>query len=164
AEGGYIAGTYHPSELPVTNVIADLGWSYPDPLLMAIASTEFNIKYEPLQEEWKRHNIVPLAGYASNPYVLICANPLRTAADFKGKRIRMPGGAWDRFATHIGAIPVNVPSSELYLGLERGLIDCAVNGADALSTFSLWDVVKGVNMIPLGTYFSGINIGINRDF
>ncbi len=164
AEGGYIAGTYFPSELQVTNVFADLGWAAPDALLMAIASTDFNVNYEPLQEEWKRNGVVPLAGYGSNPYVLLCAKKLETAEDFKGKRIRMPGGAWDRFATHIGAVAVNVPSSELYIGLERGLIDCAVNGVDALTTFSLWDVVEGVNMIPLGTYFSGINIGINRDF
>lgn len=164
AEGGYIAGTYFPSELQVTNVFADLGWAAPDALLMAIASTDFNINYEPLQEEWKRNGIVPLSGYGSNPYVLLCANKLETAEDFKGKRIRMPGGAWDRFATHIGAVAVNVPSSELYVGLERGLIDCAVNGVDALATFSLWDVVDGVNMIPLGTYFSGVNIGINREF
>lgn len=164
ATGGYVAGTYTPSDLPLTNAIADLGWLKPDPLLMAIASTEYNLLEPDLQAEWKRHNVVYLAGYASNPYRLICRGEVKGLADVKGKKIRMPGGAWDRVAVALGATPVNVPSSEMYSGLERGSIDCAVNGADALAAFSLWDVSKSINMISFGTYFSGFNIGVNGDF
>lgn len=164
ATGGYVAGTYTPSDLPLTNTIADLGWLNPDPLLMAIASTEYNLLEPDLQAEWGKHNVVFLAGYASNPYRLICRDEVEGLADIRGKKIRMPGGAWDRVAVALGATPVNVPSSEMYTGLERGAIDCAVNGADALTAFSLWDVAKSINMISFGTYFSGFNIGVNGDF
>jgi TRAP-type C4-dicarboxylate transport system substrate-binding protein len=164
ATGGYVAGTYTPSDLPLTNTIADLGWLKPDPLLMAIASTDHNLNDPDLQSEWRKHNVVYLAGYASNPYRLICRGEVKGLADVRGKKIRMPGGAWDRVAVALGATPVNVPSSEMYTGLERGSIDCAVNGADALAAFSLWDVAKSINLVSFGTYFSGFNIGINGDF
>lgn len=164
ATGGYVAGTYTPSDLPLTNTIADLGWLKPDPLLMAIASTDYNLFDPDMQAEWRKHNTVFLAGYASNPYRLICRDVVSGLDDLKGKKIRMPGGAWDRVAVALGATPVNVPSSEMYTGLERGAIDCAVNGADALAAFSLWDVSKSINMIAFGTYFSGFNLGLNADF
>ncbi|WP_366555105.1 C4-dicarboxylate TRAP transporter substrate-binding protein [Aquibaculum sediminis] len=164
ATGGYVAGTYTPSDLPLTNTIADLGWLNPDPLLMAIASTDYNINNPDLQDEWARHNVVFLAGYASNPYRLMCREEVVTLDDISGKKIRMPGGAWDRVATALGATSVNVPSSEMYTGLERGSIDCAVNGADALSSFSLWDVTDTLNMIAFGTYFSGVNVSVNSSF
>lgn len=164
AQVTYHAGTYTPSDLPLTNVIADLSFLSPDSWVMAFASTDFNMNYPGLQAEWRKNNVVYGGGYSSIPYRLICAKPVRTLADLKGAKLRMPGGAWDRFATFIGATPVNVPGSEMYTGLQRGSLDCAANGTDSLETFGLWDVVKGVNMVGLGVYFSGVQWAYNADF
>jgi TRAP-type C4-dicarboxylate transport system substrate-binding protein len=52
----------------------------------------------------------------------------------------------------------------MHSGLDRGSLDCGINGGDALQTFGLWDVVKSVNLAPLGTYFAGFEWGYNQDF
>lgn len=164
AQVTYHAGTYTPSDLPLTNVIADLSFLSPDPWVMAFASTEFNMTHPRLLEEWKRNNIVYGGGYSSIPYYLVCAKERPTLESLRGAKLRMPGGGWDRFATFIGATPVNVPGSEMYTGLERGGLDCAANGVDSLETFALWDVVGGVTLLDLGVYFSGTLYGLNADF
>lgn len=164
AQVTYLAGTYTPADLPLTNVIADLSFLSPDPWVMAFASTEFNMTNPRMLEEWKRNNIVYGGGYSSVPYYLLCAQPRATLADLHGAKLRMPGGGWDRFATFIGATPVNVPGSEMYTGLERGGLDCATNGIDSLETFALWDVIEGVTLLDLGVYFSGALYALNADF
>lgn len=164
AQVGYHAGTYTPAELPITNVISDLSFGNPDPLVMAFASTEFAISYPAMQEEWKENGIVYGGGYATTPYHLMCRTEINSIEDFKGLKLRVPGGVWSRFAEYIGATTVSVPSSEMYTGLDAGSLDCAANAADALESFSLKDVVKSIVTLPLGVYFAGFEWGYNPSF
>ncbi len=164
AHVGYHAGTYTPAELPIMNVISDLSFVNPDPLVMAFASTEFAIFYPAMQEEWKENGIVYGGGYATTPYHLMCRMEINSINDLKGKKLRVPGSAWSRFATHVGATTVSVPSSEMYTGLDSGSLDCVANAADALESFSLKDVVKSIVTLPLGVYFAGFEWGYNPSF
>lgn len=164
AQVGYHAGTYTPSELPEDNVLAQLSFSYQDPFVAAFAITEANLTVPQLLDQWQRNNIVYLGGYAIPPYNLLCVPQIVTLADIQGMRIRVPGAAHSDWATAIGATPVNVPSSEMYSGLDRGQIDCAAIPANDLQTRSLWDVAKNATMIDLGVYYSGYSQGANRDF
>ena len=164
AHMGQIAGTYTPAAIPLQQVFADLAFAVPDPYVIAYASTEINMTNARVLAEWSRNNVVFGGGYATTPYVLICRDVVKTLADIKGKKVRTPGSAWDRVIRHIGGVPVNVPSSEMYTGLDSGNLDCASNGLDALKTFSLWEVAKSANTIKLGLYFSGWLMGYNKDF
>ena len=164
AQVGYHAGTYTPAELPIMNVISDLSFVNPDPLVMAFASTEFSMTYPEMQAEWKKNGIVYGGGYATTPYHLMCRMEISSIEDLKGKKLRVPGSAWSRFATHVGATTVSVPSSEMYTGLDSGSLDCAANAADALESFSLKDVAKSIVTLPLGVYFAGFEWGYNQDF
>lgn len=164
AHVGYHAGTYTPSELPEDNVLAQLSFSYQDPYVAAFAITEANVTVPELQDQWRRNNIVYLGGYAIPPYNLLCVSEVVTLADIQGMRIRVPGAAHSDWAHAVGATPVNVPSSEMYSGLDRGQIDCAAIPANDLQTRSLWDVAKHATMIDLGVYYSGYSQGANREF
>jgi len=164
AHMGQIAGTYTPAEIPLQQVFADLAFAVPDPYVIAFASTEINTKNARVLAEWSKNNVVFGGGYATTPYVLICRDVVKTLADVKGKKVRTPGSAWDRVIKHIGGVPVNVPSSEMYTGLDSGNLDCASNGLDSLKTFALWEVAKSANKIKLGLYFSGWLMGYNKDF
>lgn len=44
--------------------------------------------------------------------------PIRTLEDMKGKRLRIAGVAWSHFAEFVGAVPVSIPASEMYSGVE----------------------------------------------
>lgn len=157
----YHAGTYTPSDLPEDNVLAILGIGLEDPLVATFAVADFYMNDPAMQALWKRQKIVFLGAYASVPYNLICRTPVADVGDLKGLKLRTPGPVHAEWAKSVGAAPVNVPSSEMFTGLDKGQIDCAVMGGNELKTRSLWDVAKHVNMANLGPYYAGWQWAMN---
>ena len=164
AQVGYHAGTYTPAELPISNALQELGFNYDDPLVMLVAISDFNMNDSRAMAQWKKAGVVFGGGYSTPPYNLMCSKPIKSLADLKGKRLRTAGAALSAWAESIGATPVNVPSSEMYQGVEKGTLDCAVNVASDLKSRSLWDVAKHTTMAPLGMYWSGPMWAYNPDF
>jgi TRAP-type C4-dicarboxylate transport system substrate-binding protein len=164
AQVGFFAGTYTPKELPVANLIGSLAFVNTDPYVQVFAVTEFSLKNQAQLAEWKRNKIVFGGGYATPPYNLFCTAEIRTLNDMKGKKLRMPGGVYERWARHVGALSVNISSNEMYSGLEKGALDCAANANDALRTHSLWEVAKFANITESGVYYSGAMYGYNPLF
>ena len=164
AQVSYHAGTYTPSELPIANLVGNAAFYNTDPMVMAFASTEFGLTNDAALSEWRKNGIVFGGGYSTSEYVMMCNTRVETYEDIQGKRLRMAGGAWSRFAEFVGAVPVSIPSSEMYTGLDTGSLDCAVAAADALDSFSLSDVVTSMNTLAVGNYYSGFEWGYNKAF
>jgi len=164
AQVAYHAGTYTPAELPITNIISELAFLTDNFYALAAAATIMGFEHPAMLEEYKKNGTVFGGGYGTPIYYLICNKPIATSADVVGIRSRMPGGIWDRWATAMGAVSVNVPSSEIYTGLDRGTLDCGVNPLDSLLSRSYWDVAKYVPMVPLGSYYSGPMWAYNIEF
>lgn len=164
AQVSYHAGTYTPAELPIANLIGNMAFYNTDPMVMAFASTEFGLTNPAALKEWSENGIVFGGGYSTSQYFMMCNTQVETLADVKGKRMRMAGGAWARFAEYVGAVPVSIPSSEMYTGLDTGSLDCAVAAADALDSFSLKDVVTSMNTLEIGNYYAGFEWGYNNAF
>lgn len=164
AQVSYHAGTYTPAELPIANLIGNMAFYNTDPMVMAFASTEFGLTNAAALAEWSDNGVVFGGGYSTSQYFMMCNTPVETLADVAGKRLRMAGGAWTRFAEYIGAVPVSIPSSEMYTGLDTGSLDCAVAAADALDSFSLKDVVSSMNTLEIGNYYAGFEWGYNKGF
>lgn len=158
------AAVYTPSELPVANAVQELGFNYDDPLAAIFAVTDFSMSNETQLAEWKDKGIVYLGAYATPPYILFCREPVRTLEEVAGKRLRTAGSTVSLWAEEVGAIPVNVPSSEMYTGLERGTLDCASNAGNDLIDRSLWEVAPYTTVLPTGMYWSGPQWGWNRGF
>lgn len=164
AQVAYHAGTYTPAALPITNVVSELAFLSENFYALAAAKTIMGFNHPLLLEEYDKNGVVWGGGYGTPIYYLICNTPISSLEDLKGKRIRMPGGIWDRWGTAMAAISVNVPSSEIYTGLDRGTLDCGVNPLDSLLSRSYWDVAKYIPNIPLGSYYSGPMWAYNKDF
>jgi len=158
------AAIYTPSELPVANAVQELGFNYSDPLPTIFAVTEFSMTNPTQLQEWKDKEVVYLGAYTTPPYVLMCSSPVRTLEEIKGKRIRTAGSTVSVWVEQVGGIPVNVPSSEMYTGLERGTLDCATNAASDLVDRSLMEVAEHTTLLSTGMYWSGPQWGFNPDF
>ncbi len=158
------AAIYTPSDLPVASAIQELGFAYSDPTVAIFAVTDFSMNNEAQLAEWKDKRVVYLGAYATPAYVLMCSSPVRTLAEMKGKRIRTAGSAVSVWVEEAGGIPVNVPSSEMYTGLERGSLDCATNAASDLVDRSLLEVAKHTTLLSTGMYWSGPQWGYNPEF
>lgn len=164
AQVGFFAGTYTPKELPVANLVASLAFENTDPLVQALASTEFSMTNQAQLDEWQRNKIVFGGGYSTPPYNLFCSSRVETLDDLQGKKLRMPGGVYERWAEYMGAVPVNISSNEMYTGLEKGALDCAGNANDALKSHSLWEVADSATLTEAGVYYSGAMYGYNPRF
>lgn len=156
AQLGFVTGAYLPSDLPLNNVIADLAFVADDPIAAAFAITEVSMTEDRLKQEWIDNGVVFGGGYSTPVYNFICTKPIEIAADVKGKKIRTAGAAHVRWVEHLGGVPVSVPFSEVYTGLQRGSIDCAMSDPTALvDGFKVAEVAKYVTNLPMGTHTSG---------
>lgn len=158
------AGTYTPSDLPEDNVISMLAMGIDDTVAVAMAMTDFGLTDPDMQARYKHLGIVFGGGFATPQYILMCKTEIKTLEDLKGLKIRTPGAVQADWARSVGAVPVTVPSTEMFTGLEKGQLDCASNAGNDLKTRSLWDVAKHTNMVSLGLYFHGWEYAFNRDF
>ena len=119
----------------------------------AIAQSELFILHCPgCQADARKQNQLVFAGFSTPQYVLIGKGPMNTLETIKGKKLRAGGPLWARFAESVGAIAVNVPSSEIYEGLSRGIIDAAMYARGGLKTHGLADVADTVSEVPLGSF------------
>jgi len=158
----YHAGTYTPSDLPPDNVLAALGISFNDSMVLTAAVADFYLNDEQMQEMFRKQGVVFLGSYASPSYALMCTTPVVSLDDVAGKKIRLPSPVHATWAASVRAAAVNVPSSEMFTGLEKGQLDCAANSPNDLKTRSLWDVAKQVTLLDLGQYFAGWQYAMNK--
>lgn len=158
------AAIYTPSELPVANAVQELGFNYADALTMIFAATDFSTHNKTQLKEWADRGIVYLGAYSTPPYLLFCREPVRNLSEIKGKRLRTAGSSVSRWVEEVGGVPVNVPSSEMYTGLDRGTLDCATNAGNDLIDRSLWEVAPHTTVLPTGMYWSGPHWGYNQAF
>jgi TRAP-type C4-dicarboxylate transport system substrate-binding protein len=113
-------------------------------------------------EEFRKINSVPLGGWTSSAYLLACTSPVKSPAEFKGKRVRATGGNAELMRA-AGGVPVAATLVEAVGLLQRGGIDCQHGIADWLRTFGYADFAKYVTDYPLGLTGPAIGFVLNRD-
>lgn len=164
ADVGHIVYTYFPAAFPTAQLMSDLAMVGIKPHAASAALTELRMLHcAPCQAEEKAQNIVYLGSYSTTPYVMHSKFEIKAPGDLAGKKLRSGGPLWDRWAEHVGAVPVNTPSSEMYEALERGQIDVAIYAAGGLKTHGLSDVAKYVTTLPLGAFRAATVFAFNRD-
>ncbi len=105
-------------------LIGDLcgGWESPE---QAQAWMDNGGGRELTRELYRKYNAHFVRGIWYGHESLVSKKPLRTLADFKGLKLRAPTGMGQDIFRLLGAAPVNLPGSEVYTALERGVVDAA---------------------------------------
>ncbi|MEX6507144.1 TRAP transporter substrate-binding protein [Jiella sp. M17.18] len=86
---------------------------------------------------------------------LVSKVPLDGVADLKGLKMRAPEGLVQNVFAAAGAAPVNLPGSEVYTSLDKGVIDAAdytvfsTNQAQGLNDIAPNPVYPGFHSLPL---------------
>jgi TRAP-type transport system periplasmic protein len=68
--------------------------------------------------------------------------PIRTVADWKGKKIRVYGADSANLARALGAAPVNIAFGEVYTALEKKTVDGAMTSATNAEPMKFFEVAK----------------------
>lgn len=113
-------------------------------------------------DEFKKQNLVPLAGWTTSQYYLACTQPFTKVEDLKGKRIRGQGGPaqlWEM----AGAVPVSATLPEAVTLLQRGGLDCMHTTYTWLQTFGYGDFAKNVLDVPMSLSGPAVGLMLNRD-
>jgi len=100
----------------------------------------------------------------NGPLMLVSHKPVRSVADFKGLKVRVPGGA----PLHVepfkklGASPVSIPLGEVLPALQNKTIDGSIMSFNVLTMFKYYDVAKPATYLP-GQFIFVAGI-VNRNF
>ena len=153
ADIGQVVFNYNPSEFPHTILVGDMAMYGDLPPAVTAATTEYLLLHcNECIDEYKKQGLVVLGGAAATPFQLMGNEDVSTLDALEGKKVRAPGGAYGRWVASVGAVPVSMPSSEMYEALSRGTVDLVVNPLGAMKSHSLWDVAKKVTLVDLGAF------------
>ena len=98
---------------------------------------------EEILKSCEGQGFIGLAYYDSGARSLYGRKPVKTVADAKGMKIRVPqSDLWVALVSAMGANPSPMPIGEVYTGLKTGLIDAAENNIPSYEGFKHYEAVK----------------------
>jgi len=108
--------------------------------------------------------IEALMTYASNPNVLVSHRAVRSLPDFKGQKIRVPGGAplYIEPYRRIGASPISMPLGDALPAMQNRTIDGVIAGLTVFTTFKYYDITKSATFLPSSMII--VSAAVNRRF
>lgn len=112
-----------------------------DPLLRAETDKVWRAKYKAVQ----------LMTGVFEDQCIISKVPLRTVADFAGKKVRVHNTEAAALMSKIGAIPTPVPFGEITPALQRGIVDIVMTSVGTANGFGFPTVAKNVSVWRIGT-------------
>ena len=130
-----------PGRYPITE-LASLPFAAPS---AGNKSTVTSRRLSELAPEYlaKEHEGLRILWMAVTPPLMFHSKtPIRTIADFKGKRIRYAGVQFKNIIDSLGAVPLLVPPQETQDGLAKGIIDAATFPYEGAASFDIATVAK----------------------
>jgi tripartite ATP-independent transporter DctP family solute receptor len=74
--------------------------------------------------------------------------PIRKLEDLKGKRMRGSGETSVKYLKYLGAIPTFLGGGEMYMGLQRGIVEGLNSGVTSFYDRKIYEVCKYLNIGP----------------
>jgi TRAP-type C4-dicarboxylate transport system substrate-binding protein len=145
---------YWPGLTPLADVISLPGLSFKSAEKGSEIFWKLYNQFPAIQAEFKDNKILLL--YTSNPYLMISKNkPVRTLEDIKGMKVRVTGGPPTDQMRALGGSPVLIPMPDIYISLQKGVIDGMAAPWEAIHGFRLHEVVEYYTEVPFpAVYFS----------
>jgi len=109
------------------------------------------------------YNVHLIGAAATGLEAFVSTKPIRSVADMKGLKLRAPEGMVYDIFSKAGAAPVNLPLSEVFTGLEKGVIDAAdytvfsTNHDQGLHSFAQYPSYPGFHSLPM------VAVSLNKD-
>ncbi|MCG2580210.1 MAG: TRAP transporter substrate-binding protein [Marinobacter sp.] len=152
---GHISVTgYFSGKDPAFGLIGNTvgAWSSPDQLIDYI---NYGGGYELMNELYEPYGVKFVGGGGTGLESFVSKKPLDGVEDLKGLKMRAPEGLVQSVFAAAGASPVNLPGSEVYTALSKGVIDAAdytvfsTNHEAGLNDIASHPVNPGFHSLPL---------------
>jgi len=101
--------------------------------------------------EFAKHGMYYVGPIHHGPNIIHSKVPIRSIEDFKGRKMRVPGGMVSELFSGAGAKTTLLPGSEIFPALEKGTIDVADYVGPAVNyALGFHQVTKYISMGPAG--------------
>ncbi|MFC4233638.1 TRAP transporter substrate-binding protein [Thalassospira xianhensis] len=154
--------SYFSGKDPAFGLIANpIGaWASPDEMFRFI---NYGGGYELMNELEGPYGLRFVGATTTGLEGFVSDRPLDGVADLKGLKVRAPEGLIQEVFAAAGAVPVNLPYSEVYTSLDKGVIDAAdstvfsTNHQQGLHKVAVHPVYPGFHSMPL------VEVAMNLD-
>jgi len=123
-EAMHTSDTYHVGKFPVATFLSSYPFGMDRPDQWDTWFNEYGGK-EIAREAHGEHNIYWLGPVQMGDNIIHSKIPIRSFEDYRGKKIRFPGGMIAEIFRAAGVSTVLLPGGEVYPALEKGVIDGA---------------------------------------
>lgn len=136
----YILHDYTPGRFPLTSAF-ELPFMIPSATKCAEAMWKTYENVPAFQKEYSK--VKPLSLFGHPPgHFHTTKKPIRNIEDFKGMKMRTANPSVTKALKIFGAAPVNMPITETYTALERGVVDGTVVPYEGVVIFKLDEQLK----------------------
>lgn len=136
----YLLHDYSPGRFPVTSVF-ELPFMTPTSKTASEAMWKTFEDFPALQKEYSKYKVLALFCHPAGHFHTT-KKPIRTIGDFKGIKMRTASPWVTAALKNFGSIPVEMPITDTYTSLERGVVDGTVVPFEGLGIFKLDDLAK----------------------
>jgi TRAP-type C4-dicarboxylate transport system substrate-binding protein len=157
AHQSHIFTGYYPSVFDLLDCIA-LPFMAPNAEVASRAAWDLYQKYPEIQTQMKAAKVMAI--WATEPYFFLTTKKqIKTLADFKGMKIRIPGGPPTDMVKALDGTPVLISMNDVYLSLQKGVIDGLAAPSEAILGYRLYEVGKYYTYVPTVTvwFFNAMN-------
>lgn len=160
-DGHVTATSYFSGKDPAFGLLGNTvgAWSDPNEMLLFIEHGGGKELYEELLAPY---GVQFIGASATGLEAFVSKVPLDSVADLKGLKLRAPEGLVQAVFAAAGAAPVNLPGSEVYTSLDKGVIDAAdytvfsTNQQQGMHKIAKHPVYPGFHSLPV------IDVSMNK--
>ena len=157
-----VASTYDPAKTQLWMTL-DMPFNAKD-YWCGMSSSVIAEQEEPnLKKTFDELGFLPVVGYSSGHFQFLSKVPMEKVSDLANKRIRSYGGARIKMYEKLGISPIFMPYSQIYEGVERGVVDGAEATILLTDSFKHYEVAKNMTMTYSGfVAASPLSISVKR--
>jgi TRAP-type C4-dicarboxylate transport system substrate-binding protein len=149
---------FFPSTFPMTEAVALPMSGIKTATQANLVAWDLYSNYDYLEKEWSS---VKLLGFFCHGPAIICTKDIsvQSADDLKGLNLRVVAGPPTEILQDLGAVPMNIPTSEVYTSLEKNVINGYVFewlGVKAWNLADQTDYILQANLY-VGPWFAIMN-------
>lgn len=140
ADIAYNLHDYTPGRFPMTSVF-ELPFMVPSAEKTSVAMWKVFEQFPDFQKEYSRVKVLALFCHPGGHFNTT-QKPIKSIADFKGMKFRTANPYVTKALKVFGAVPVNMPVTETYMSLERGVVEGTVLPWEGNFVFKLAELLK----------------------
>jgi len=136
----YILHDYTPGRFPMTSVF-ELPFMIPSAQKTSVAMWKVYEQFPEFRKEYRKVKVLALFCHDPGGFNTV-ERPIKTIEDFKGLKFRTASPHVTKALKLFGAVPVNMPVTDVYTALERGVVDGTVLPWEGNFVFKLAELLK----------------------